>query len=38
MGIFRVPFLMERILSNGLTFSPDAAYLQGIKDMSLRFT
>ncbi|KAL5314434.1 hypothetical protein ACEPPN_017074 [Leptodophora sp. 'Broadleaf-Isolate-01'] len=31
MNIFRVPFLMERLLPNGLTSSPDATYLQDMK-------
>ncbi|KAJ5464624.1 endo-beta-1-4-glucanase B [Penicillium daleae] len=31
MNIFRVPFLMERLVPNKLTSSPDATYLQGLK-------
>ncbi|PVH76225.1 glycoside hydrolase family 5 protein [Cadophora sp. DSE1049] len=38
MNIFRVPFLMERILPNGLTSSPDATYLQDMKDTVVNIT
>ncbi|KAJ5890616.1 endo-beta-1-4-glucanase B [Penicillium subrubescens] len=31
MNIFRVPFMMERLVPNTLTSSPNAAYLQGLK-------
>jgi hypothetical protein len=37
MNIFRVPFLMERILPNGLTSSPDATYLQDMTEVSSHF-
>ncbi|KAF7714165.1 Endo-1,4-beta-D-glucanase [Penicillium ucsense] len=32
MNIFRVPFLMERLIPNSMTASPDAAYLKGLTD------
>lgn len=31
MNIFRVPFLMERLVPDNMTGTPDSTYLQGLK-------
>lgn len=35
MNIFRVPFLMERLVPDDMTSSPDSTYMKGLKSVSI---
>ena len=35
MNIFRVPFLMERLVPGDMTSDPDSAYMKGLKSVGI---